>query len=365
MGRYIFRRLLGLIPVMFIISLITFFLMYLSPGDPAFIYLSQDGSVPTDEALAAMHEELGLDKPVWEQYGAWLAGVVQGDLGTSYFTGNPVAEEIVTYFPNTFKLALLGMALTLLISIPLGVFCATHENRFVDVLVRACSFVCGSLPGFLAAMLLIYVLGIQLKLLPTVSSGKAIGIVMPALALAITMSPSYIRQVRAAVLDEMSEGYVRMLRARGIKERWILYRNVLKSIMPSILTIAGLSMGQLLGGTAIIEIVCTYQGLGRLAVNSITNRDYPLMQGFVLMSATVYVLVNLLVDILHAASDPRVRKHLEREGKGGGSRVFKRTTETLIQDEESDRCRKAVSGLGVRRRDHARAGCDRAGVRNA
>lgn len=323
MVRYVINRILWLIPVMIFISLVAYALMYLSPGDPAIIYLSQNGDVPTDEAIAALHDQLGLDRPFLEQYATWILGVLHGDFGTSFYTGNPVAQEIATYFPNTLRLAALGMALTLIISIPLGIVCATHENKFIDLLIRACSFVGGSLPGFFAAMILIYVLAIKLQWLPTVSSGKPIGIVLPALTLALTISPSYIRQTRAAIIDEMSEDYVRMLRARGLRERTILYRNALKSILPSLLTLTGLTMGALLGGTAIIEIVCTYQGLGRLAVNAITNRDYPLMQGFVLVTATTYVLVNLIVDIANAYADPRIAKRIETEqGKGGDIAPF-------------------------------------------
>ncbi len=316
MKNYIIKRLLWLIPIMFIISFITFFLMYLSPGDPATIYLSQGGEVPSAEAVAEMREQLGLNGSMMEQYGRWLGNLLHGDLGTSIFSGNPVAEEIRTYFPNTLKLTLLAMVFTLVISIPLGILSATHENGPFDLIIRLCTFVTGALPGFFAALMLIYLLGIKLKWLPTISSGSAKGILMPAITLALTMSASYIRQIRAAIIRELSENYIVLERARGIKERMILYSDVMRSVMPSIITIAGMNIGHLLGGTSIIEIVCTYQGLGRLAVNSITNRDYPLMQGFVLMMAGIYVLVNLLVDLLHSVIDPRVKQRIISENGG-------------------------------------------------
>ena len=298
---------------MLVISFITFFLMYLSPGDPALIFLTQGGEPPDEATLEALREELGLNDSVWVQYSRWLVNLFHGDLGTSIFTGNPVIVEIKTYFPNTLKLTLLAMALTLAISIPIGVFAAVHSNKISDYIIRICTFVNSAMPGFFAALLLIYILGVKLRWLPTISSGNANGIIMPALTLAITLSAGYIRQVRAAMIEELDEEYIRVFRGRGIKENILLYNGALKSILPSILTIAGMRVGSLLGGTAIIEIVCTYQGIGRLAVNSITNRDYPLMQAFVLLMAMIYVIVNLVVDILHGMADPRVRKRMISE----------------------------------------------------
>lgn len=316
MKQYIIKRLLWLIPIMLLISFITFFLMYLSPGDPVIILLSQDGNVPDDATIAIMREQLGLNDSVWVQYGRWLNNLCHGDLGTSIFTKHPVIQDIGIYFPNTMRLAILAMIATLAISIPLGIFTAVHENTFVDYVIRVFTFTAGALPGFFAALMLIYLFGVKLRWLPTVSSGNAKGIIMPTMALALTLSASYIRQIRAEIIDELGENYIRMMRARGIKERMILYGGALKSVMPSILTLAGMRFGALLGGTSIIEIVCTYQGLGRLAVNSITNRDYPLMQGFVLMMASIYVLVNLVVDIAHAYADPRVMNRILAENGG-------------------------------------------------
>ena len=317
MKKYIVKRLLWIIPIMLLISFIAFSLMYLSPGDPAVIYLSQGGDAPAAEAVEELQQKLGLDESFFTQYIRWLGKLFHGDMGTSIFTGNPVKEEILRYFPNTLKLTLLGMLLTLLISIPLGVLCAIQENRWLDLLIRGLTFVTGSLPGFFAAMLLTYFLGVRLKWLPTISSGKRIGILMPALTLALCLSATYIRQIRAAVVKELGENYIRMERARGLKERMVLYQGALRSAMPSIMTVAGINIGNLLGGTAIIEMVCTYQGMGRLAVDSITNRDYPLMQGYVLVMAVVYVLVNLVVDIAYAYMDPRVKQEYILEGMEG------------------------------------------------
>lgn len=320
MKKYILKRILWLIPIMLVISFIAFSLMYLSPGDPVMIYLSQGGDSPNPEAVAALREKLGLDAPFWVQYGRWIVNALHGDLGTSIFTGNAVSQEIATYFPNTIKLTFLSIFMALLVAIPVGIIAAVNENRIIDYVVRFFAFIGGSLPGFFAAMLMIYFVGVRLRWLPTVSSGNPKGIWMPALTLALCISAGYIRQVRIAIIQELGEDYVRLKRARGITERVILFSGALKSALPSIFTIAGINVGRLLGGTAIIETVCTYQGIGRLAIQSITNRDYPLMQGYVLMMAGIYVLVNLAVDLLHAAADPRVRNRFVQESmKGAGN----------------------------------------------
>lgn len=313
MKKYIIKRLLFLIPIMILISLISFFLIYLSPGDPVWIYLSQGGVAPTEEALAHMRIELGLDKPLMEQYFSWIMGVLQGDFGTSISTGRPVIEEIMIVFPNTLMLTALAMLLTILISFPLGILAAVKENHFTDYMIRFCTFVTSSLPGFFAALLLIYIMAVRLRWLPTISAGSPKGIFMPALTLAITLSAGYIRQIRAALAGEMQQEYIRMYRARGIKERLVLFNGALISILPSIVTMASIHVGQLLGGTAIIEQVCTYPGVGRMAISAILNRDYPMVQAYVLLMALVYVLINLAVDILHAQIDPRVKQRILTE----------------------------------------------------
>ncbi|MDD4428742.1 MAG: ABC transporter permease [Paludibacter sp.] len=317
MKKYILKRILCLIPILILISFVSFFMIHLSPGDPAQIYLSANGDIPSAEAIATLREELGLNKPLFEQYTAWLGNIFQGDLGNSISTQKSVVYEIANYFPNTLKLTALAMLLTLLISLPLGILSAIHENKLVDNVIRVGTFITSSLPGFFAALLMIYLFAVKLKWLPSISTGSSAGIILPALTLAVTLSAAYIRQIRSALIKELGEEYIFMLRARGIKERVILYTNALKSTLPTILTIAGLNIGRLLGGTAIIEMVCTYPGLGRLAIQAITNRDYPLVQGYVLVMATIYVLVNLGVDLLHACIDPRVKYSIQKENSGG------------------------------------------------
>ena len=315
MKSYLLKRLGWLVPVMFLVSVISFLLIYLSPGDPVVLFFSKGGDVPNQAAIEAMRERLGLNAPLWQQYLSWITGVLQGDFGRSIVSGRPVLSEILKHFPNTLKLTILAMGLTLLVSLPLGILAALRENRAEDYLIRILSFINSSLPGFFAGVLLIYIFSVKLRLLPTISSGSARGIVLPTLTLVICLSATYVRQVRAALLKEMGEEYIRMIRARGVKERWIWLRSALKRTLPTILTLAGVNIGHLLGGTAIIEIVFTYPGVGRLAVQAITDRDYPLIQGYVLLMAVIYVAVNLLVDILHAYADPLVKQTIA--GKRG------------------------------------------------
>lgn len=316
MKKYILKRILWLIPIMFLMSFVSFFMIHLSPGDPAQIYLSANGDIPSAEAIAMLRDELGLNEPLHRQYITWLGNIFRGNLGTSISTQKSVVHEIGRCLPNTIKLTALSMLLTIL-SLPIGIVSALNENKTVDILIRICTFFTSSLPGFLAALLLIYVFAVKLRWLPSISTGSRTGIILPALTLAVTLSASYIRQVRSALIKEFGEEYIRMLRARGIKEKVIIYNDAFKSTLPTILTIAGFSIGRLLGGTSIIEMVCTYPGLGRLAIQAITNRDYPLVQGYVLVIATIYVLVNLSVDLLHAFIDPRVRYGIRKENAEG------------------------------------------------
>ena len=315
MKRFIIKRLLWLIPVMLVISIISFLLIYLSPGDPVEIFLSKGGDIPSLSAIEAMRAKLGLDQPMWKQYMTWIINIFHGDFGNSIASGCPVLNEILKYFPNTLKLTFLSMGLTLLISIPLGIWAAVKENKAVDYLIRIVSFINSSMPGFFVALILIYIFSVRLQMFPTISTGNSDGIVLPTAALVICLSASYVRQVRAAIIKEMGEEYIQMVRARGIRERIILLRNALKRIMPAILTIAGINIGHLLGGTAIIEIVFTYPGVGRRAVEAITDMDYPMIQGYVLLMAAIYVLVNLTVDILHAYADPLVRHRILMENR--------------------------------------------------
>ncbi len=311
MRKYIGKRLLQLIPIILGITLLSFTLMQTAAGDAVdALYDNASGGV-SEEIKAEKRHELGLDQPFIIQYTSWLGGVVTGNMGVSYISNKPVFETFISKLPATIFLTLTSIILTVLISIPFGVLAAIRHNRFIDYLIRFLSFIGNSLPGFFVSLLLIYFLALQLKLFPVMGTGGLKSIVLPTLTLAIAMSSKYTRQVRTTVLDELNKPYVFGARARGVKESVVLYASVLKSSMLTIITLLALSIGSLLGGTAIIESIFMWDGVGKLAVDSIMMRDYPMIQAYVIWMALIYVLVNLITDLIYHYLDPRIR--LEQE----------------------------------------------------
>lgn len=270
----------------------------------------------SQEIIDAKKHELGLDKPFIEQYGTWLVGLMTGDMGVSYVSDKEVFATFTSKLPATIVLTIVSVLLTIVISVPLGILAAVKQNRFTDYLIRVLSFIGNSLPNFFVALLLILVFSVCLGWFPVVSSsiGKTglaslsiQGTILPAFTLAIAMSSKYTRQIRATVLEELNKPYVIGARARGISERTILVKHVLKSCMIMIVTLLALSIGDLLGGTAIVETIFQWDGVGKLAVDSITMRDYPLIQAYVVWMAIIYVMVNLVADLVYHRLDPRVR----------------------------------------------------------
>ena len=307
MGRYVLRRFLQLIPVLIGITFLSFAMMRIAGSDAITEMYANKGAVP-QEIIDAARADLGLDKPFLTQYFSWLGGMLTGDMGTSYISGRNVFDTFVSKLPATLLLTGLSILLTVIISIPLGVLAAVRHDTFTDYLIRFCSFVGNSLPNFFVAMLLMYFLSIRLGWLPVISSGLSLkSAAMPTLTLAIAMSAKYLRQVRATVLEELSRDYVVGAQARGVRGHITLWRSVMKSAMLTIITLLALSIGSLLGGTAIIESIFMWDGVGRLAVDAITMRDYPIIQAYVVWMAIIYVLVNLITDLMYHAMDPRIR----------------------------------------------------------
>ena len=303
------RRLLQIVIVLIGISFFTFGLTYLSPGDPAEIMLTECGNVPTPELLAKTRAELGLDKTFLVQYGTWLKGVVTGDMDTSYSMKVPVVEKLVSCFWPTFELALASLVIMVLVSVPLGILSAVYQNKWVDYLVRGLTFFGVSIPNFWIGLILLSVFGVTLRWV-SVSGGSTDfkSLILPAVTLAIAMSAKYTRQVRIAVLEELNQDYVTGARMRGIKESTILWKHVLPNAMLPLVTLLGLSLGSLLGGTAVVEIIYNWPGMGSMAVKAISCRDYPLVQGYVLWIALLYMGINLLVDLSYNRLDPRLKE---------------------------------------------------------
>ena len=316
MKGYIAKRFLQLIPILVGITFLSFALMYLAGGDAVTATLENQGVAVSQEIIDAKKHELGLDKPFIEQYGTWLVGLMTGDMGVSYVSDKEVFATFTSKLSATIVLTIVSVLLTIVISVPLGILAAVKQNRFTDYLIRVLSFIGNSLPNFFVALLLILVFSVCLGWFPVVSSsiGKTglaslsiQGTILPAFTLAIAMSSKYARQIRATVLEELNKPYVIGARARGVSERTILVKHVLKSCMIMIVTLLALSIGDLLGGTAIVETIFQWDGVGKLAVDSITMRDYPLIQAYVVWMAIIYVMVNLVADLVYHRLDPRVR----------------------------------------------------------
>lgn len=307
MGKYVGKRLLSLVPILLGITFLTFLLLYIAPGDPAQKRLSSNSGVAvTQEQIDNMREEMGLNRPFLVQYGSWLGHALTGDLGTSYKDSMPVSGKLGPAFKRTLILAGVSLLISLLVSIPTGILSAVYRGSFWDHLFRWLSFVGNSLPNFLLSILLMYFLCIKVDLFPVIATGSIQGMFLPALALAIPMASRFVRQIRAEVLEEIGRDYVTGLTARGVRSSWVLFRNVLRNSMSSIMTIVALAVGTLMGGSVVVESIFNWPGIGKLAMDSITARDYPVIQGFVLIMAVVYVLVNLFTDLFHHWLDPRV-----------------------------------------------------------
>lgn len=308
MKKYVTKRLLQLLPILLVITFLSFGMMRLAGSDAVLQKMENTGMVVSQEVLEKARAELGLNKPFLTQYVVWLGNLLRGDMGTSYISGKEVLPAFVSKLPATLLLAGVSLLLTVVISIPLGILAAVKQNRFTDYLIRVASFLGNSMPNFFVALLLMYFLAIRLKWFPVIANGVTMkNVALPAFTLAIAMSAKYLRQVRAAVLDELSKDYVTGAQARGIKFSVTLWKSVLRSCLVTILTLLTLSAGNLLGGTAIVESIFMWDGVGKLAVDAINMRDYPMIQAYVMWMAVIYVCANLITDLSYRMLDPRIR----------------------------------------------------------
>ncbi|MDM8142207.1 ABC transporter permease [Megamonas hypermegale] len=308
MKTYIARRILHLIPILLGITLLSFGLMHTVAGDAIDVMEANRGTVLSEETKDRLRSELNLDKPFLVQYGIWLKDMVSGDMGTSYVSGKPVFSTFLQKLPATILLTITSILCTIIISFPLGIIAALNRNGWSDYLIRFFSFVGNSLPGFFVSLLLIYVFSLKLNLLPVMNtSGGWQGIILPTMTLTIAMSAKYVRQIRAVVLAELNKDYVIAAKARGIPYRTIILTSVMKVTLLSFITLLSLSVGSLLGGTAIIESIFMWDGVGKMAVDAILMRDYPIILAYVVWLAIIYVIFNLITDILYHYLDPRIR----------------------------------------------------------
>ena len=308
MNHYVLKRIIQLIPILFAITFLSYGMMRIAGSDVVTQKMENTGTVVSDEVLNAEREQLGLDKPFLTQYAVWLGKLLRGDMGNSYVSGKPVFATFISKLPATLLLTAVSIVMTIIISVPLGVLAAVKQNRMTDYVIRFFSFIGNSLPNFFVSLILMYVLAIRLRWFPVIAKDVSLkSVAMPAITLAIAMSAKYLRQVRATVLDELSKDYVAGARARGIRFSVTLWRSVMKASLVTIITLLMLSVGNLLGGTAIVESIFMWDGVGKMAVDAISMRDYPIIQAYVRWMAIIYVAVNLLTDLSYRFLDPRIR----------------------------------------------------------
>lgn len=308
MKNYALKRLLQLIPILLAITFLSYGMMRIAGSDVVEQKTENTSGTVSQEMIDNARAELGLDKPFVVQYFTWLGNLLRGDMGTSYVSNKPVFSTFVSKLPATLLLTAVSILLTVLISIPLGIWSAVKQNTATDYVIRTASFIGNSLPNFFVSLLLMYLFAIRLGWFPVISGGVSLqSVALPALTLAIAMSAKYLRQVRATVLDELSKDYVLGARARGVKFSTTLIKSVMKASLVTIITLLTLSIGSLLGGTAIVESIFMWDGVGKLAVDAINMRDYPIIQAYVMWMAIIYVVVNLITDLSYHFLDPRIR----------------------------------------------------------
>jgi peptide/nickel transport system permease protein len=305
---FLFERFLGLIGICIGISLITFGLTNLAPGDPAEILLEIEnpGVTPTRETIEAYREQLGLNDPLPQRYLRWLGDLLQGDLGLSYRSGQPVTAEIAARLPGTLTLTATSLGMALVIGVPLGILAALRRGSVWDLLSRLLALLGATLPNYVISFLLILLFAVGLGWLPAFGSGTPQHLILPSIALAAGIITQVMRLTRASVLDAVSREYVRTARAKGLHEARVIWGHVLRNALLPVITVIGVSVGNLLSGTVIVETIFSWFGIGKYAVDAIFLRDYPVIQGVVLYMALAFVLVNFGVDLLYRWLDPRL-----------------------------------------------------------
>jgi ABC-type dipeptide/oligopeptide/nickel transport system permease component len=299
------KRLLLVLPVIWAVVTLVFLLIHIVPGDPVRNAL---GDNATEAQVAELKRKLGLDLPLAQQYVNYWRGVLQGDLGVSLTNpSDQVLDKIITRYPATIELALAGLVVAIIIAIPLGVTAGTNQGRWLDNVASVIALLGISTPGFVLGPLMIYLFAIKLDLLPVSGRYGIEYLILPAVTLGAALAAILTRMVRSSVIEELGEDYVRTARAKGLSERQVIYKHVLKNGLIPVVTVLGLQFGVLLAGAIITEVIFSWPGLGRLTIDAINSRDYPLVQGCILMIALTYIIANLLTDFTYRLLDPRIK----------------------------------------------------------
>jgi len=306
MKLFLFKRITHLFLVLIGVSILIFLLLSFTPGDPARMILLSSGIIPTAANLQQLKTDLGLNLPLYQQYFFWLGRVLHGDLGCSYQNGLSVVQEIINRFPATLELALASISFALLLAFPLGIISALKQNSIIDHLIRLWALLGTSLPNFWLGLLLIYLFALRLSLLPITGQDGLTSIILPAVTLGTGLAGVYSRILRASILEVLREDYILAARARGIKERQIIFKHALRNAIIPFTTLTGMSFGYLLGGSVIVEKIFSWPGIGMMIVDAIFARDYPLIQGYVIFLAVIFVILNLLVDCSCKFFNPQI-----------------------------------------------------------
>lgn len=304
MFSYVVKRLLQMIPTLIGVSILTFLMIHAVPGDPARMIAGPEAST---EEVAVVRESLGLDQPLYVQYGKYVSNLLQGDLGTSLRSERPVLDEILGRFPSTITLTIMAIVVMVVIGLFAGIFSATRPNSLIDNATMMISLFGISLPVFWLGLMLILLFAYYLNLLPSGGNDGFRHFILPAIALGLSSSAILARLTRSSMLEVINQDFVRTARAKGVREKLVIYKHTLKNAMIPIITIIGLEFGTLLGGAVLTETVFSINGLGRFIIQSIQFRDYPSIQGSILFVAAIFVIVNLIVDLCYGLVDPRVK----------------------------------------------------------
>jgi peptide/nickel transport system permease protein len=310
------KRILATIPILFVVSVVIFLIVHITPGDPAAVML---GESATPEDVKVLRQQMGLDLPLHQQYWNWMADVLRGDLGDSYFMKESVASAILSHLPPTLSLAVLALAVALIIAIPTGIIAALRRGTLIDQTVMTFSLLAMAVPSFLLALLLILLVGVALQWLPVAGYRPLDAglwnhlkyLILPAISLGAIQSALITRMTRASMLEVLNAGYIKTARSKGVKERQIIFKHALRNAFLPILTVIGQTFGGLVTGAVVTETIFNIPGIGQLIINAVERRDYAMIQGVVLFVTFAYVMINLIVDLLYGVIDPRVR--LERK----------------------------------------------------
>ncbi|MCM3126771.1 nickel ABC transporter permease [Paenibacillus provencensis] len=312
MLRILARKLSEILFFLLFITFISFLFIRLAPGDPVLTILNVDELSVSQEQVDALREEMGFNEPLLVQYGQWLLNFIQLDFGNSYITGQPVMEVILTGVPATLELAVGALIVMLIVAIPLGSLSALYRNSWIDHLSRVLSILGAAVPSFWLGLIFIDLFGVRLHWLPTMGRDGWITLILPSLTLGLAISSVYVRLLRSSLLESLSQDFIRAARGRGLSEQRIFFMHAFRHSLPPVITFFGVSLGSLIGGVVVIEVLFAYPGVGKLVVDAIRQRDYPLIQGYILIMAVTVFIVNTFVDLSYRYLNPEM-KLKERE----------------------------------------------------